>query len=70
MIYPASTDGERTEDPETGEPFTGNEIGWIDPRALDEDGELLSPRETPRRPAAGFETFWLAVESALPARDR
>jgi hypothetical protein len=70
MIYPASADGERTEDPETGEPFTGNEIGWIDPRALDEDGELLSPRETPRRPAAGFETFWLAVESALPARDR
>jgi hypothetical protein len=45
MAYPASADGERTEDPETGEPFTGNQIGWIDPRALNEDGEVLSPRE-------------------------
>jgi hypothetical protein len=35
MIYPASADGERTEDPETGEPFEGNDLGWIDPRALD-----------------------------------
>ena len=45
MAYPASADGLRTEDPESGEPFEGNDIGWIDPRALDEDGELLSPRE-------------------------
>jgi hypothetical protein len=45
MIYPSSSDGERTEDPETGEPFEGNDIGWIDPRALDEEGNLLSPRE-------------------------
>jgi hypothetical protein len=45
MIYPASADGERTEDPETGEPFEGNDLGWIDPRALDADGNLLSPRE-------------------------
>jgi hypothetical protein len=48
MIYPASADGERTEDPETGEEFAGNELGWIDPRALDENGELLSPREMSR----------------------
>jgi hypothetical protein len=41
MIYPASADGERTEDPETGEPFSGNELGWIDPLALDENQELL-----------------------------
>jgi hypothetical protein len=45
LIYPASADGERCEDPETGEPFEGNDIGWIDPRALDENGELLGPRE-------------------------
>jgi hypothetical protein len=45
MAYPASADGLRTEDAETGEPFTGNELGWIDPRALNEDGELLSPQE-------------------------
>jgi hypothetical protein len=44
-IYPASADDERTEDPETGEPFEGNELGWIDPRALDAEGNLLSPRE-------------------------
>jgi hypothetical protein len=49
MIYPASADGERTEDPETGDPFEGNEIGWIDPRALDTaTGELLTPREMAR----------------------
>lgn len=45
MVYPASADGERTEDPETGDAFEGNELGWIDPRALDEDGNILSPRE-------------------------
>jgi hypothetical protein len=28
---------------ETGEPFEGNELGWIEPRALDEDGDLLGP---------------------------
>jgi hypothetical protein len=42
-------DGMRTEDPETGEPFEGNEIGWIDPRATDEDGEVLSPQGLPAR---------------------
>jgi predicted phage terminase large subunit-like protein len=25
--------------------YTGNDIGWVDPRALDEEGELLSPHE-------------------------
>ena len=45
LIYPASNDGERCEDPETGEPFTGNELGWVDPRAQDEHGEVLPPRE-------------------------
>jgi hypothetical protein len=45
MIYPVSADGMRIEDPETGEPFTGNELGWIDPRALDENGDLMSPQE-------------------------
>jgi hypothetical protein len=40
-------DGMRTEDPETGEPFEGNEIGWIDPRACNQDGEVLSPRGLP-----------------------
>jgi hypothetical protein len=45
LRYPASQDG--TEDPETGELFEGNEIGWIDPRALDEDGEVLSVLRRP-----------------------
>jgi hypothetical protein len=45
MAYPASADGLRTEDPESGEPYEGNDLGWIDPRALDEHGEVLSPRE-------------------------
>jgi hypothetical protein len=27
--YPASVAGTATEDPETGEPFQGNDIGWI-----------------------------------------
>jgi hypothetical protein len=45
MIYPVSADGMRIEDPETGEPFTGNELGWIDPRALDENGDLMTPQE-------------------------
>jgi hypothetical protein len=48
LRYPASADGERTEDPETGEPFEGNDIGWIDPRALDEDGDIMTPRELAR----------------------
>jgi hypothetical protein len=43
--YPSSADGTATEDPETGEPFGGNEIGWTDPRASDEDGEVLTPRQ-------------------------
>jgi hypothetical protein len=45
MVYPVSADGTRVADPETDEDFTGNELGWIDPRALDEDGVLLSPQE-------------------------
>jgi phage terminase large subunit-like protein len=49
LRYPASEDGLSTEDPETGEPFEGNEIGWIDPRACNEDGEVLSPRELAAR---------------------
>jgi hypothetical protein len=48
LRYSSSADGERTEDPETREPFEGNEIGWIDPRALDEDGDILSPRQVAR----------------------
>jgi hypothetical protein len=49
LRYPASEDGTATEDPETGEPFEGNEIGWIDPRALDADGDVLSPRDLAAR---------------------
>jgi hypothetical protein len=45
LIYPLSADGTRIADPETDEEFTGNDIGWIDPRALDDEGELLSPQE-------------------------
>jgi hypothetical protein len=48
MIYPVNAEGTRVEDPGTGEPFEGNELGWIDPRALDEHGELLSPCEMAR----------------------
>jgi hypothetical protein len=48
MRYPASPDVEITEF-EDGEPYTGNDIGWIDPRALDEDGEVLSPQEMAER---------------------
>ncbi len=29
--------------------YEGNEIGWIDPRALDDDGVLLSPYELEQR---------------------
>jgi hypothetical protein len=57
MIYPVSADGMRVEDPETGDPFEGNELGWIDPRALDPDGNLLSEMRpavrTQRANAAG-----------------
>jgi hypothetical protein len=42
LRYPAGVDGEATEDP-------GNDIGWIDPRARDEDGEVLSPRQLAAR---------------------
>jgi hypothetical protein len=45
MVYPVSADGTRVADPETDEDFTGNELGWIDPRALDENENLLSPQE-------------------------
>jgi hypothetical protein len=44
LRYPASADGMATEDPETGEPFCGNDIGRTDPRALNADQEVLSPR--------------------------
>jgi hypothetical protein len=43
--YPASEDGTATEDAERGEPWAGNEISWTDPRAQDEDGEVLTPRQ-------------------------
>jgi hypothetical protein len=49
LRYPASADGMATEDEETGEAYSGNQIGWIDPRAKDEDGEVLSPRGLDRR---------------------
>jgi hypothetical protein len=49
LRYPASADGERTEDPETGEPFDRNEIGWIDPRAVDEDRG-----RSPQKPLPSF----------------
>ena len=65
MLYPASADGLRTEDPETGEPFTGSELGWIDPRALNEDGELLSPQEM-----AQFDGELAWPERFPPAMDR
>jgi predicted phage terminase large subunit-like protein len=29
--------------------YDGNDIGWIDPRALDDDGEMLSPAELDER---------------------
>jgi predicted phage terminase large subunit-like protein len=29
--------------------YTGNELGWIDPRALDDDGEMLSPFDLDQR---------------------
>jgi hypothetical protein len=45
LRYPASDDGLRTEDPETGEEFGGNQIGWVDPQAQDADGNMLLPRE-------------------------
>jgi hypothetical protein len=45
MVYPVSADGTRVADPETDDDFTGNELGWIDPRALDENGDLMSPQE-------------------------
>jgi hypothetical protein len=82
MVYPSSADGEILEDPETGEPFEGNE-----------DGELMTPREMakyacgaaryhlyrcpsslghryhpPRGPAAAFEAFWFAPESLVRPR--
>jgi hypothetical protein len=41
LRYPSSADGMATEDPETGE---ANDIGWTDPRALDAEQEVLSPR--------------------------
>jgi hypothetical protein len=34
LRYPSSADGTATEDPETGESYEGNDIGWIDPRGL------------------------------------
>jgi hypothetical protein len=54
--------GERTEDPETGDVFLGNQIGWIDPRASNEDGEALSPWELSENDGV------LAWEARSPAR--
>jgi hypothetical protein len=54
LIYPVSADGTRIADPETDEDFTGNELGWIDPRALNDDGTghgLPSRRPTRSSPA-------------------
>jgi hypothetical protein len=62
LRYPASADGEVTEDPETGETFSGNQIGWIDPRASNDDGEVLSPRELAANDGL------LAWEARFPAR--
>jgi hypothetical protein len=45
MVYPVCADGITIGDPETGEPFTGNDLGWIDPRALEESGELMTAQE-------------------------
>jgi hypothetical protein len=44
LRYPASADGEATEDPETGETFSGNQIGWIDPRAS--TNQIMPTRRT------------------------
>jgi hypothetical protein len=62
LRYPASEDGLRTEDPETGEEYTGNEIGWIDPRASNEAGEALSPWELAENDGV------LAWEARFPGR--
>jgi hypothetical protein len=61
MRYPVSADGLRIEY-EDGEPFGGNDIGWIDPRALDDDGELLSPRDMEARDG---ELAWGEFETEL-----
>jgi hypothetical protein len=47
LRHPASADGERPEDPETGELFEGNDIGWIDPCAVDGDGSFCRPEWQP-----------------------
>jgi hypothetical protein len=65
LRYPASEDGMSTEDPETGEAFEGNEIGWIDPRTCNEDGEALSPRGLGQRGHARHQAARLA--EAWPA---
>jgi hypothetical protein len=32
-----------------GEPYDGNDLDWIDPRALDDDGKVLPRREMAKR---------------------
>jgi hypothetical protein len=44
------------------EAYSGNEIGWIDPRAQDEHGKVLSPRALDRR------ANMLAWPERFPAR--
>jgi hypothetical protein len=56
LRYPASADGEATEEPKT----TGNQISWIDPRASDEDN-VLTPRELAENEGV------LAWEARFPA---
>src|SRR6266853_3562327 len=47
--------------------YTGNDLGWIDPRALDDEGELLSPFELDERDGmlAWAERFSLADIEAI-----
>ena len=43
LRYPSSVDGLRTEF-DDGAAYTGNDLGWIDPRAVDDDGVVLPPQ--------------------------
>ena len=56
-----------TEDPETGEPYSGNDIGWIDPRAKDADGEVLpiAPAGLVPAVAAWIRASTMALSSAM-----
>jgi hypothetical protein len=57
IVKDEPADGERTEYDED-EPYEGNDIGWIDPRATDQDGEILTPRELEGRLTEGTTTRW------------